>query len=195
MELAEELLKLRRDLDRITARLDHQVDAIAHVGARLDAIAVQRAPETAARAHAGDARRASAEERTLREESRLGATSLAIASNLDGSAQVRINGGTPFYLQAKPAALLRIIAASGGRTADDGLVGWRSYAEVSVALAKYTGRTATARNVTHTTYKLRKALRDAGQNWFFVQTDQRGNVRFALREAAAGLTADEKVRW
>jgi len=46
-------------------------------------------------------------------------------------------------LQAKPAALLRIIAAPGGPPTVDGLVAWRSYADVGTVLAKYTGRAAT----------------------------------------------------
>lgn len=184
MDLVEQLRMLRRRLDKTLAHFEHELDEIGHVGFVLDEIAAQHTPD--AGASVARARRSTAEERALRAQARVGAAAVAYDWNLDGSAQVRINGGTSFHLQAKPAALLRVIATPGGQATNDGLIGWRSYAEAGVALAKYTGRAATPRNVTHTIYKLRKALREAGQNWFFIQTDHHGRVRFALRAEAAG---------
>jgi DNA-binding winged helix-turn-helix (wHTH) protein len=53
--------------------------------------------------------------------------------------------------------------------------------------------------VTQTIYKLRAALRDAGQNWFLIQTDRRGGVRFALRRDAAAAATEPRddggARW
>jgi hypothetical protein len=56
---------------------------------------------------------------------------------------------------------------------------------VAAALEKCDGRLATPGSVTQTIYKLRIALHAAEQNWFLVQTDRRGAVRFALRAEAA----------
>ena len=199
MTLDEQLLALRRALDKATGRVEIELDKIAHVAAVLDEIAADRGPAGTAGPEAASVRRSSAEVRALREAAHAGAMTLAWTWSVDGSAHVRINDGTPFRLQAKPAALLRIIAAPGGRATDDGLVGWRTYAEVGAALAKHTGRAASARSVTQTIYKLRAAFRDAGQNWFLIQTDHRGAVRFALRNDIADPVTEPQpgggARW
>jgi hypothetical protein len=89
--------------------------------------------------------------------------------------------------------VLSLIAVPGGRDAGDGLVGWRSYAEVATALAGLRGQATTPNSITQTIYKLRVVFHAAEQNWFLVQTDRRGAVRFALRrEAAAELVASQQ---
>jgi len=181
---SEVLHALRRRLDRVTGRVENDLDEIARVAKIIDDLA-------AAAGHLDDRsvpappQRAAEEHRVLESEARTGALSLAMAWNVDGSADVRINAGEAFRVQAKPAALLSIIAAPGGRTTGDGLIGWRSSAEVAAALSKHTGCETTTRNVTQTIYKLRRILRAAGQHWFFVQTTHRGAVRFALRCAGS----------
>lgn len=180
--MTEMLLDAKRQLEKACARVDDQVERVAQVAAVIEKVALQ--PElgsgTGGRA-TSPFRTSPAETHALREAARAGALSLAITWNVDGSAAARINDGQPVRLQAKPAALLRIIAAPGGRDAGDGLVGWRSSVEVAAALGKDTGRPTSLRNLTQTIYKLRRAFRDAGQNWFLIQTDRRGSLRFALR--------------
>jgi hypothetical protein len=175
------LLKAKRKLEKACARFDDQIEEVAQVAKLIDdAAKVPGTADTALPAW----RFSDAEMQTLREEARAGALALEIVSGVDGAAKVRVNGGAPFRVQAKPAALLSIIAAPGGRAADDHMIGWRTAAEMAAALTQRTGRATTARNVTHTLYKLRKAFRDARQNWFLIQTDRDGAVRFALRRDA-----------
>jgi hypothetical protein len=185
----EMLLAAKRKLEKVTARVDDEVEKVAQVAAVIewiidDRLAIERSG-VAAKPH----RPSTAEEQVLRTEARAGATALVIEWNADGSAEVRINGGASFRLQPKPALLLSIIAAPGGRAAGDSLVGWRSYAEVATELGKNEGRVANPHSIDQTIHRLRTALKQAGQNWFFVQTNRRGMVRFALRHDTAGTSA------
>jgi hypothetical protein len=183
MSLSDRLRELQRALDKVTGHVENELDKISHAAAVLDEIAAEQASAGNTGGKAARTRSSAGEPGALQEMAKAGALVMAISGNVDGSAEVRVNDGTSFRLQAKPAALLRIIAAPGGRATGDSLVGWRSYAEVAAALSKETGRVTTRRNVVHTIYRLRKAFRLAGQNWFLIQTDRRGNVRFALRSA------------
>jgi len=184
--MEETLLAAKRKLERATERFDHQVEAVAQVAAVIEEILETHRAEAP---HAVSKRRPTAEMNVLREEARTGATALTFEWNVDGSAEVRINGRAPFRLQPKPALLLHIIASPGGRAAGDSLVGWRTYAEVATQLDKNGGRTASRHSVAQTIHRLRTSLQHAGQNWLLVQTDRRGATRFAIRRDAAETLA------
>ncbi len=188
--VAERLRAARAALERVTARVDDEVEKIARVAK----ILADLSREDAQIGDQGPAAkgRESAQESVLREEARVGCT-LALAWKADGAADVRVNGGRTFRLPPKPAALLGVISEPGSRLASDGSAGWHSYAEVAAALGKITGRATSTRNVIQSIHKLRRAFRDAGQNWFLIHTDRRGAVRFALRPQAPPSIAGSEV--
>ena len=118
--------------------------------------------------------------RVLRAEAAAGVSSLELTPDAEGYATVRVNGRQEFRLTPKLAALLAILAAPG-RDAGDGLVGWRTRAEVARALSKRTGRAVSPTGVTQSMHMLRKAFRRAGENWFLFQKHSTYGIRFALR--------------
>jgi hypothetical protein len=187
---ADLLTWAQRALDRVTKRVDDQLEKISNVAYVLGHVAARHAATDALSPVVMQMKRSTPATRILEEVARRGATSLTMKWNVDGSASVRICNGPSFPLCAKPAALLKIISTPGGRPAGDGLIGWRSYAQVAAALTKLTGRATTRRNVTTTIHRLRTALRAENQNWFYIQTDHRGAIRFALRLSATDRSAD-----
>lgn len=181
----------QRELEKAAEHFETEVERLDRVAKALEDLVADWLSHESAGTATPPPRRVPAEAHVLRQEARAGASALAMVWNVDGSAEVRVNLGKAFRLQHRPAVLLSIISAPGGRSAGDGLVGWRSYAEVAVALEKHDGRPATPGSVTQTIYKLRIAFHAAEQNWFLVQTDRRGGVRFALR--AEGTEAEPSV--
>lgn len=107
----------------------------------------------------------------------------------NGSADVSLDGHTPFHLPRKLATLLAIIAEPTARPADDGLVGWRSYVDVAAVLTKRTGLLQTAETLTKHISKLKNVLHKARENVHLIETDHQGNVRFRRRIAKAGVPA------
>ena len=112
----------------------------------------------------------------MRAEARAGVPTLVIGWHADGAGEVSVNGRRSFRLPPKLAALLAVIADRDGED-DGGLVRWRTQAEVTTALNKRTGGTLGPRAVPGLVYKLREAFRDAGENWFLIDTNRQGEVR------------------
>jgi hypothetical protein len=178
--LAEQLRALRHALERVLARFDDDVDRVARVAKILDDLSTE-----AEGTDSSAALLTAAQNRVLREAARVGCGSLGLKWRTDGSAAVRIDDGAAFLLAPQKAALLDVIASPQD---GDGVAPWLTYDEVAARLSKRGGRPTSTRHVAQSIYTLRLALRRAGQNWFLVQTDRRGSVRFALRSArgAAG---------
>jgi hypothetical protein len=173
------LRALQRELERVAGRLADEGEAadalarlFADLVARLSGVAGVTVPPRAAR---------SPEEQGLMDaEAETGVVSLRIARRVDGSGDVSVNGRPPFRLPPKLTLLLAILVAPGPCAAD-GLLAWRSRAEVANALNKRTGGTASAASVPRLVYKLREAFRDAGENWLLIQRNRERGVRVALR--------------
>jgi hypothetical protein len=172
--MKDELLECVRKLMKETARNDAQSEVMAQVAQVLVELA-DSSPSAVAPRLTKEARRA------LEKAARAGVESVRMDWDIDGSAMVSIAGDEPFRLQPKLATLLAIIAAPGVAAAADGLIGWRSYREVAALLEKRGGRPVTTDNVSKTIHRLRTVLYDEGQNYFLVQIDRHGSVRFALR--------------
>jgi hypothetical protein len=181
--LAARLREAVRDLVRVSARIDGLNDQVSAVAQSLrevaDTLVADGDPD------AGAVRRTQMERRVLREEAAAGAMSVAMKLAVDGSALVRIDGGKAFRLQPGAAALLALLRRPGSDGSSDDLIAWHSFEDVAKALGKDPCAPQSRHAVAQAIYKLRVALRDAGQNWFFVQTDRRGRVRFALRKELA----------
>jgi hypothetical protein len=175
----EVLRAQQRELMKATRHFDDEAERVARVARVLEDLAADWSSRDGGAIVTRVARRVATD--VLREEARAGATSLSIAWNGDGSADVRVNGGKPFRVQHRPALLLSIIAATDGNPADDGLVGWRSSADVTAVWVKHEHRAPTAAALTQAIYKLRVMFQAAEQNWLLVQTDRRKGMRFALR--------------
>lgn len=116
----------------------------------------------------------------MRAENDAGASTLYLSPHADGSCDVSVNSRRAFRLPPLLATLLTVLASQRGQ-AQDGLTDWQTKSEVAVALSKRTGRLVSASNVTKSVHMLRKAFRDAGENWLLVQTHRERGVRFALR--------------
>jgi hypothetical protein len=172
-------LALQRRLERLASRLS---DAYDDVDAAAKAVAdlVERLGGAPGLDLRGLVPRSPEERRIMRAEARAGASSLHVARSPDGSGEVSISGRPAFRLSPKLAALIEILATRG-ELADDGLPAWRTTSEVAAALSKATGRPVRARDVPRIVYNLRRAFRDAGENWFIVCTNPRLGVRLALR--------------
>jgi hypothetical protein len=173
------LKTLQRELERAAARLadeGEEADALARLFAdlleRLSGVAGVAPPPRAA---------PSAEAlRLMRAEAEAGVASLHIERRADGSADVSVNGRPSFRLPPKLALLLCVLVAR--RECDaDGLLQWRSRAQVAEDLNKQTGGTASAASVPRLVFKLKKAIRDAGENWLVIRGDRERGVRVALR--------------
>jgi len=116
----------------------------------------------------------------MRAEAEAGVSSLQIMRRADGTAEVSVSGRRSFALAPKLATLLAVLVAPGDH-ADDGLLGWRTKAEVATALNKKTGGVLAPGAVPKLVYKLRRAFRDAGENWLLIQTNREQGVRLAVR--------------
>jgi hypothetical protein len=185
----EKLLCKQRELERLANHFETGVERVDRIAKDLEDLVATWLSTADVDAVPALPRPAPAEAHVLQEEARAGASALDIRWNDDGSAEVRVNGGRAFRLQHRPALLLSIVAAPGGHGGGVGQVGWRSYEEVAHGIAKADGRPVKRDDVTQTLFKLRRAFRAAEQNWFLIQSDRRGQVRFALRAGAAHVVS------
>jgi hypothetical protein len=120
------------------------------------------------------------EQRVMRAEAEAGASSLQVVRRADGSGEVSVGGRRSFALPPKLATLLAVLGVPGD-AADDGLCGWRTNAEVARALNEKSGGAVSPGAVPKLVYMLRRAFRDAGENWLLVQTNRVRGVRLAVR--------------
>lgn len=172
--LAVDLDKLRDRVDALGYDIEQVLDRLPDSGAQLPPF---RQPQRVPRP----------EQSVLRRQAVLG---IDFDRHPNGSADISLDGHTPFHLPRKLATLLAIIAEPTPCPADDGLVGWRSYDDVAAVLTKRTGRLQTAKSLTKHISKLKDMLRKAGENGHLIETDHQGNVRFRRRIAKA--TAPKK---
>jgi hypothetical protein len=106
-------------------------------------------------------------ERLLRAEATAG-VGLVIEPAPDGSAEVSLNGRPPFHLPPQLAALMTILAARA-----EGPAAWMTRVEIANALSQDLGRTVKPAHVTRLIHKLRKRMRQAGENTFVLENDRR----------------------
>jgi hypothetical protein len=173
------LRTLQRELEQLASRLSddgEEADALASLFADL----VERLSAVAGVSPRRRAARSPEEEKIMRAEAEAGVASLLIKRRADGTSEVTVNGRRSFRLPPKLTTLLAVLVASG-RCEDDGLLEWRTTPEVATALNKRTGGSVPARSVPKLVFKLRKAFRDAGENWFLIQGSRARGVRVALR--------------
>ena len=114
----------------------------------------------------------------LRKESERGALSLRLAPLLDGHVRVGLNGAPEFPIPPVLGKLLSILSEDDGPS-DDGIVRWKTLAEV----ARRLGKSATRRSrhaVSQHVSRLKQEFRLNGENWRLIQTRRKGLVRFAL---------------
>ena len=122
---------------------------------------------------------------SLRRVAEAGAGRLEIKPRAGGPCEVRVDGGKQFLLPPLLADLLSVLSSEGA-FGGDGLVGWKTLDEVSILLAKKTGRRLGRHTVTQNIYRLRRELFGrGGVNPFLVQTNRRRGARFALRHRTA----------
>lgn len=165
-----ELERLRRDIRRALRYVDGLGELLERVDVRLDEGTLRRG------SHAPRS-----ESAVLCAESDAGVATLDVESHANGAVAVSVNGRRSFRLPPKLGALLVILAARV-TAADDGLVGWKSRADVAAKLAEHTGRPVDDENLAKTVHKLRKAFERVGENRWLVQTRASDRaLRFALR--------------
>jgi hypothetical protein len=178
------LLKLlrstQRKLERLAGRLADmcdEVDAAAKLLEDLGGCVPGRSevfPPVSRRS------RSTKEHAVMRAEAEVGAATLQIKRQADGSGEVSVNGRRPFRLPPKLSTLLTVLTTPS-QQADDGLMDWRTTGEVATALEEATGDAVSPRAVPKLVYKLRKAFEDAGENAFLIQTNRARGVRVAVR--------------
>jgi hypothetical protein len=110
------------------------------------------------------------DEHLLRKEAKAGVT-LTMDVGPDGSAEVSINGRPPFHVPPQPASLLEILATP--RAASDSPAGWSTKVELASALSSDGRATVAPAGVARLVHKLRKAISDARENVFVIQTNRR----------------------
>jgi len=179
--LATAFRRLQRKLERLATRLDDIREDVDDA-ARAVEVLVSALPSAAAALPRKGVRSpvAPEEQSVLRAEADAGVPSLDVVPHADGSLDVSVNGRRSFRIPPLPATLLQVLVAPGP-VAADGLLAWRSRAELAAALGKQTGEPVSQRYLTKIVHRLRKAFRAAGENSFLVQTHRRLGVRFALR--------------
>jgi hypothetical protein len=166
---------LKRMANGIEAHGDRVLEAEEAVGEIVDLLS--DVPEVF---HGARGRRSPAEQRVMRAEAEAGVASVQIRPQADGAGEVSVNGRKSFRLAPNLRILLAVLIAPGP-CADDGLIGWQANAKVATALNKHTGGTLSPSAVPRLVYRLRNAFRDAGENWYLIQTNRRRGVRVALR--------------
>lgn len=163
---------LKRELERIAARIDA---AAAAVEQRLDS---EDEPGTA-RTNGSTRSRKQWEPATAA----AGITALERRIEPNGSEYIRLDGRNEVRLTPMCADLLRFAAADNG-TSGDALVEWKPKGELLWMLAKRSGRPLSAQAFNQLVLRLRKALRAAGENPYFLQVHAKKGIRFALRRGA-----------
>jgi hypothetical protein len=111
-----------------------------------------------------------------------GVAALEIMRHPDGSAFVRIGNKPPFWLPRSHADLLEIIAAPTPHSRD-GLVDYKSLAEIARLLGKDLKTRAQRHAVQSLINKLRTRLRRAGLLPEYIHSHRKLGYRFALRQA------------
>lgn len=118
-----------------------------------------------------------------------GADSLEMKPLSNGSAIVRVNGRQGFRLPPSLARLLEF-AASDSHDGGGPLVGWKSYAAVADYLQEKLGRPFRKHTIHQLVARLRVSLAvGGGANPYYVQTDSKLGIRFALRRTSPGVSA------
>ncbi len=158
-------------MQSLVTRLVDTTESLADFGAR---------PADAAAARAAKSLRLARS--SLRRLAANGTTQFRMDLRPDGSAELWL-GGQPLELTAKLAQLLALLVEDTGPTAD-GLVGWKPCAVIASRLAERDG-SAQSGALRQNLYRLRRALRDADENPFLVQTKPRC-ARFALQRRGPG---------
>lgn len=179
--MAAALRRLQRKLERLAGRLCEMRDHVDEAASALEDL-VSRLPAGMTMTPTGGRRPPFSphEQGVMRAENDAGAATVHLSPHADGSCDVSVNNRRAFRLPPRLATLLTVLASQQDQ-ASDGLTDWQSKAAVAVALSKRTGRLVSASNVTKSVHMLRKAFREAGENWLLVQTHRERGVRFALR--------------
>jgi hypothetical protein len=193
--LAQTCLSLKRRLVRLAGRMSSAFDAFTK---EVDAIAYDLEQclaalaegSTGANGNPRPSSRVAAEHQVLEEQAAVGAAQVETRPRAGGSIDVRIDGRKWLRLPPMPAELLRILLESGQTMAADRLPTHRSYDEIAARLSKRLGRSVARDDVTQVVHKLRRAFRDAGENWFLIQTHRTRGIRFALRPPPSAESED-----
>jgi DNA-binding response OmpR family regulator len=174
-----ELSRLIKTLCRRSERLSESVDSLAdwldrweHGGKGDLGLQRQRRPPPVAGYPSADA------DEFGRKLARLGVT-VDIVRETDDWATVTIDKSRKLRLSPALADLLEVLCEDTG-LASDGLVGWKSMAELARGLQKQTGKDISTRTITVRLSRLRDALEGSGLNKQLVQTGRKG-YRFARK--------------
>ena len=182
--LAKMCRLMQARLDRLAGRLCDARDDVEHAAKAMQDL-VDRLGGVAVIAPPRRATRSPQEEHVMRAEAAAGAASVELVRSADGTCAVSVGGRGSFALPPKLATLIAVLNAPGGAT-HEGRPGWRTTSQVATALNKQTGSALGPRAVPKLVYKLRRAFRDAGENWRLIQTNPRWGVRLAVRMAIGG---------
>ena len=112
-----------------------------------------------------------------------GVEDVKITRAADGHARVRIAGLHEISLTPRLATLLTILCIDAGSSGDgDELVPWKNWTEVAqlLGLGKRPDKKAN-HAVRNLAWRLQAALHNGGYNRHWVQRNEKGDLRFALR--------------
>lgn len=118
----------------------------------------------------------------LRDRAKTGVTNINIEPLSKGRARVTIDGGAEMELTPVLAGLMRALCEDSGFS-DDGLVGFKTLADLTWLLGKNAKKHVKPHAVSAAVSRLRDALAAKGYNPYLVQTDHRLGYRFAKRRA------------
>ena len=177
--LATSLRRVQASLQRLARELSDWMDKVDADAQKLERLVDRLSAVSGVTARRGTIR-SPEDDRLMRAEAEAGATSLYVRCRPDGTGEVSVSGRKVFALSPKLTVLVGILLAPGDG-AEDGLLGWYTTSEVATALNKRTGGSLAARRVPRLVYKLRRAFRDAGENWRLIQTSRERGVRLAVR--------------
>lgn len=170
--LRREAIAIASQIDRILDRLDALAKAIAELQEKLGAEATLATPRRW--------RRRGPEARLQEAEAAAGVDRLQIVPMARGDYEASVNGRAAIRLSAQLGAALAALAAPG-RGPVDGLVGWKSKAELAAEIRERTGKKAEESDVPKIVHRLRRALAAAGENPALVRSHRCLGFRFALR--------------
>jgi hypothetical protein len=177
--LAKVFRRMQQRLQRLASRLSDACDVVDAAAKAMEELA-QELPGVSEVSRQRGGVRSPEEQRVMRAEADAGASSLQVMRHADGTGEVSVNGRRPFALPPKLATLLAVLVVPGDE-ADDDLLGWHTKSMVAAALNKKTGGALSPGAVPKLVYKLRRAFRDAGENWLLIQTNRERGVRLAVR--------------
>jgi hypothetical protein len=84
------------------------------------------------------------------------------------------------HLPPLVAVVMEMLQANTGVTSEPDLVGWKSVVDLQAALTSVTRRNHPEHSVRQLTLRLRRLLRDHGENPSLVQNDRRLGYRFSV---------------